>query len=793
MSASLPAIPSEGEWTARWVEPAEPEEGPDVQRPAYHLAGEFGIDGPVETAHLHVSAHGIYEAFLNGVRIGDHELRPGFTAYRRRLQVQTFDVTDLIIEGTNVLGAIVSDGWWRGQHGIARAVDSYGPTVAFLAEVHVTLRSGEKVVAGTGPGWRSTPSHILAADLVAGEVHDMGRRIPRWCEPGTDRSNWDPARQADHGYAELVPTVGPPVRRIEDVAAVSLRALAPGRHVVDFGQNINGWVRLGDLGPAGTKITITHGEWLDSDGDVTQDNVRDSAFEPQRAEPLAFQTDVVVSAGDGDVFEPRHSTKGFRYVRVEGHPGPLDPASITGVVVHTDLARVGGFECSDERLNRLHRAAVWSFRGNACEIPTDCPTRERSGWTGDWQIYVGTAAHLFDVFDFSAKWLADLAADQRPDGMVLNIVPDPHDMDDEGPDLWREIQGSAGWGDATVHVPWELYLATGRIDLIEAQYESMQRWVDFAAARAASGRHPSRVERNPQPLPHETYVWDSGFHFGEWLEAGVSLAEEIVRILTIDHGPVATAYLYRSADELARIASLLGDATTADRYAGLAARVLDAWRLEFLDDGGRVTPATQANLVRALKFGLVPAGHRDRAVEDLVELVRSAGTHVGTGFLATPLLLPVLADSGHLDVAYELLLQDTVPSWLAMLDRGATTIWEEWEGVHADGTASASLNHYSKGGVIGFMHEYVAGLQIVDPGYRRFRVAPRPGGGISSARTHHDSPHGRIEVAWEVTDGAGRLEATVPDGTTVDLALPDGTADVLDAGRHTRIWSHRPD
>ena len=295
-------------------------------------------------------------------------------------------------------------------------------------------------------------------------------------------------RVADHGFGELCPTIGPPVRRIEELPAVAVTQIGPGRHVVDFGQNSNGWIRLDDLGPAGTEVRIAYGEWLDPDGDLTQANIAQGAFAAARATPLPFQTDVVISAGDGAAFEPRHSTKGFQYVRLDGHPGPIDPSAIVSMVVHSDLTPAGGFECSDERINRLHRVAEWSFRGNACDIPTDCPTRERSGWVGDWQLYVATAAYLYDVGDFSAKWLADLAADQLESGAVTSIVPDP------SPDapIWRDGHGSAGWGDAAVHVPWELHRATGRTDVLADQFDSMTRWVDFAASRAASGRHRSR-------------------------------------------------------------------------------------------------------------------------------------------------------------------------------------------------------------------------------------------------------------------------------------------------------------
>jgi alpha-L-rhamnosidase len=772
------------DWTARWIEPVEPEGGPVGQRPAYHLAGEVSIDEPFTSAVLRVTAHGLYEAFVSGARVGDVELAPGFTAYRSRLQVHTYDVTELLVEGSNALGALLSDGWWRGQHGIVRALDAYGPTTALLAQLDVTLASGASLTFGTDGTWRSTPSHVLAADLIAGEVHDLRRRVPGWCAPGTDRSGWDDVRVVDHGYAELCAVQGPPTRRVEELPATSVTEVGPRRHVVDFGQNSNGWVRLTDLGPEGTTVTLTYGEALDTAGDVTQANVAEAPLSMSRDLGLPFQVDVVTSAGDGATFEPRHSTKGFRYVRVEGHPGPLEPSAITSVVVHTDLRPIGGFECSDARLNRLHRAAVWSFRGNACEIPTDCPTRERSGWVGDWQLYIGTAAFIYDVFDWSARWLQDLAADQWPDGRVTSIVPDPSP---HAP-MWEATHGSSGWGDAAVHVPWELHRATGRTDVLAEQLPSMQRWVDFAAGQAAARRHRMRVERSAEPLPHEQFLWDTGWHFGEWLEPGVDLTDVFGGLARADHGPVATAYLHRSAAQLAAVGELLGDDHIASTYGTLAANVVEAWRTEFIDDDGRVQPQSQANLVRALEFGLVPDDLRARTAADLVDLVRAAGTHLGTGFLATPFLLPVLADHGHLDVAYELLLQDTEPSWLYMTEHGATTIWEEWAGVKPDGSVSASLNHYSKGAVISFLHRYVAGLQIVEPGYRRFRVAPRPGGGITHTHATHESPHGRIDVAWSTSGSDGRLDMAVPAGTEADLVLPDGTTDVLPPGYHHRTW-----
>jgi alpha-L-rhamnosidase len=776
------------QWTAQWVEPQEDSLDRKIHRPAYHLVGTFAAAAP-QRATLFITAHGLYEAFVNGARVGDDELTPGFSAYRSRLKVQTYDVTSLVRAGENAWGVLLSDGWWRGQANIARFTNSFGDTVAVLAELHVTDDAGITTVFATDGSWRSTPSHILRADLIAGEVHDLRSRVDGWAEPSTDRSAWDPVRVVDHDFSRLVADVAPPVRRIRELPALSVTEVRPGRHIVDFGQTSNGWIRLTDLGPTGTTLEILSGEHLVPSGDeVDVAAVAGAAFAKEGADRVPFQTDVVTSVGDGSVFEPRHSTKGFQYVRIDGHPGPLAAESITSVVVGNDVAAIGGFSCSNDDLNWLHRAADWSLRTNLCSIPTDCPTRERAGWTGDWQIYVGTASYLYDVTDFSREWLHDVAADQLDSGAITHFSPDSVNFDNPRAEWWKELQGSAGWGDAIVHVPWELYLTTGRVDVLEPFVEPMRRWVEFAANLAATGRHPDRAAARPKPAPHETFLWDTGFHFGEWNEP-MEQADQLDRVRVMDHGPTATAFLYRSADELSRIGELVGDADLAARYRDLAARALEAWRLEFIDEAGAVSPVTQANLVRALAFGLIPESFREQAVAQLVGLIREADTHLFTGFLATPFLLPVLADNGALDVAYELLFQRTPPSWLAMRDAGASTIWENWQPFSSAGLVECSLNHFSMGAVISFLHRYVAGLQMVEPGYRRFKVEPRIGGGITRASTYHDSAFGRIAVEWSLDGGLGAVTVAVPAGTEAELVLPNQAPEWLRAGEHRRVWN----
>ena len=403
------------------------------------------------------------------------------------------------------------------------------------------------------------------------------------------------------------------------------------------------------------------------------------------------------------------------------------------------------------------------------------PPGNDPGGPGDWAVFVQPAAFLFDVAGFSDKWLRDLAAQQFDDGVVPNWVPDHFGPSIRKHPLLGSNLGSAGWGDAAVLVPWEMYLAYGDHGLLKRQWPSMVAWVDRAVRMASHGRHPDRVAARPVPELHEEFLWDTGFHFGEWLEPGVQLSWE--ELQQADFSAVATAYLRLSSGLLSRIATILGEHQAADRYRAVSAGARRAWQAEFVTRDGAVTiPDTQATLVRALAFDLVDAELRTPLAERLVAKIHAAGDHLGTGFLATPHLLPVLADTGHLDIAYQLLRQTSPPSWLHMLDQGATTVWEFWDAIDDTGVAHESLNHYSKGAVIGFLHRHVAGLRTIDdsPGYRRFLVQPQPGPGLTWAQACHDSPYGRIEVSWRVHGSHVRLRVTVPPGTVADVVLPDG-------------------
>lgn len=768
------------DWTAQWIGPDEPDVPAPGERRGNALHKTFTLDAVPKTARVYATAHGIYELFLNGVRVGDQQLTPGSTSYNTTLQVQAYDVTALLHPGTNTIRAVLTDGWYRGTFGYTRDADMYGTHTALLAQLE--LQSGNsRTVIGTDSSWLVSPTEIVSADLMAGQRVDF--RVPR-AGHGSARPV-SPAVVRQGSCATLTGPVAPPTRIVDELAAVSITRLANGQQVVDFGQNIHGWVRLSRLGPPGETVTLVYGEALDGDGDVSQDHLRPHDFRRPGQFLPAGQVDAVTASGaPGEVFEPRHTTHGFQYVSVQGLAADLAAEDITACLVQTDLEPLGAFSCSDERLNRLHGIVDRSFRGNSCEVPTDCPQREKAGWTGDWQLFVTTAAYLYDVAGFSRKWLSDVRADQWENGVIANISPSP------GPGITSAefmafTNGSCGWGDAIVMVPWELYLATGDAGILAENREAMNRWLGFVRSTAETQRHPLRTAAGPVPAPHEKFLWDTGFHFGEWMEPD-GPEPDLFGSRSADHGIVATAYYRNTTALMAKSAAVLGYATEARELAELSENVRQAWAAEYLDSAGQLTQPSQANCVRALAFDLVSPEQRHAVTAQLVSLIRAAGTHVGTGFLATPYLLPVLADNGEPDLAYELLMQDSEPSWLVMVDRGATTMWELWNGLDADGAPHQSLNHYSKGAVVSFLHRYTAGLRQApgSAGYKRIIVEPRPGPALTSAATSHRGPQGLIEVQWVMDDGGLQLRVAVPPGTTAEVRLPGLPPAVVGPGTH---------
>lgn len=742
---------SPGDWVADFITPDRDE---DISRsqPAPYFRREFELPAEIVRARLYISALGIYRAEVNGLRIGEDLLRPGWTSYRNRLCYQTYDVTAALQPGANAIGVVVADGWARGNLGFQPQRNRYTEQLALVAQLEVTLGDGSLVQLSTDRSWRTSTGPVLAADLYNGETYDARLEMPGWSAPGFDDSGWAPVRTVEW-KAEMVAPAGPPVRRMQTVAPVELRTSPSGKTIIDFGQNLVGWLRIRVSGKAGQQLTLRHAELLEG-GELFTRSLR-----------FAEATDRYTLKGGGlESWEPEFTFHGFRYAELEGWPGQPAPGDIEAIVCHSAMHRTGWFACSNEDVNRLHENIVWSLRGNFVDIPTDCPQRsERLGWTGDIQVFAPTAGLLYDVSGVLQSWLADLAADQFADGGVPHVVPDVLSAGGQ------PAGSAAGWADAAVLVPWALYQEYGDLQVLARQYESMRAWVE-----------------RTRLLAGERYLWDFGFQFGDWLDPAAPPNNPFHA--RADRYLVATAYFFRSTLVLAEAAAILGRVEEAEDYAQLANHVRAAFRQKFAPSGLAASDS-QAELVLALEFDLLPPGEQAAAVQRLVELVVQEDYRIGTGFLGTPGLCEVLSRHGRADIANRLLLQKECPSWLYPVVHGATTIWERWDAIQPDGSINPgdmlSFNHYAYGAIGAWLYGRVAGLQRLEPAWRRFRVAPQPGGGITWAEAHHETPFGRLDVRWE-RDGDGlQLELTVPPGTVAEVVLPGQETRVLAAGHHT--------
>lgn len=732
---------------------------------------EIALDpghGSVTSATLHISSLGIYEAFLNGTPVGDDVLSPGWSSYEWRLRYRSYDVTGLL-EDTTVLAAEVGNGWYRGCLGFTGARASYGRELGLIAQLEIDFSDGHRQVVVTDESWRAGGSEVLADDLYNGQTIDAGRRSETWLRPadaeasmpGGPLSGFVPVRPLDFDLGTLQPYVGPPVSRQDVLRPTRIWSSPSGRTLVDFGQNLVGWLRFTVRGPAGSEIRIRHAEVLELDELGTR---------PLRT---AQATDRFILSGGEDFFEPTKTFHGFRYAEVSGWPGELTAADLEAVVVHSELTRTGFFECSDPDLNQLHQNVVWGTKGNFLDLPTDCPQRnERLGWTGDIAAFAPSAAYLFDVGAFLADWLVDLDLEQADaDGMVPFVVPDvlkrhPH------PEVFPGPESTAIWSDAAVWVPWTLYQAYGDTGVLDRQYGSMVA-------------HVRRVETLLAP----TGLWDTSFQFGDWLDPDASPHEPWNA--KADSGVVATACLYRSASIVAATAALLGRTQDAEDFRALAERTRVAFAEHYVSDDGTIRSDCTTVYTLAIVFGLLDDEMTRRAGERLAQLVAKSGHHISTGFAGTPFITEALAVTGHVDDAYQLLLQRECPSWLYPVTMGATTVWERWDSMLPDGTINpgdmTSFNHYALGAVADWMHRTVGGIAPLEPGYSAVRVAPRPGGGLTWARTALDTARGRIEVDWRIEGGTLTVQTTLPSGVTGVLSL-DGEPDVaLTEGSYTHI------
>ena len=724
--------------------------GKRTAAPVPYLRKTFQIYQPLKSAKLAITALGLYECEINGQRIGDEIFTPGWTDYHKRVQYQTYDVTAQLQQGENVIGAMLGDGWYCGIVGwLGRQI--YGDRPRLMARLEVVLQDGSSFDIVTDGSWKLSTGPILESDIMMGEYYDSRRELGAWSQPGYDDGKWQPVTIAPPEHpVEIVPRVGPPVRALGEIKPISERRTWGDRtRIFDLGQNFTGRVRLRVKTSPGALVQIRYAEILNPDKSMYTENLRNARC-----------TDTYTTKSDGiEIWEPRFTFHGFRYVEVCADAlKPEELVEVTGIVLHSDTTPTGTFRCSHEGLNQLQHNIVWGQKSNFLEVPTDCPQRdERLGWTGDAQVFIRTASFNMNVREFFHKWMQDMRDSQTTDGGIPCVVPAPWHNDPASQD------GGPAWADAEVICPWTIYLCYGDKKILEDHYESMQRYMVFMA------KHRSRGHIRNHP--------DGEWHaFGDWLALdGGGKTEGIT-----PYDLIGTAFYAYDAELMAKVADVLGRHDDAKQYRALHGEIVEAFRNRFVTPEGLIASGTQTSYVLALGFNLVPESVRAITAAELVRDVQKRNYHLATGFVGTPYILDVLEKTGHIDVAYKLLEQETFPSWLFPVRNGATTIWERWDGWTPDkgfqDKGMNSFNHYAYGAVGDWMYHTVAGLELDpnQPGYAHIIFRPRPGGSITWAEAKLQTVHGEAGIHWSLSGDELNVNFTVPANSTATFLPPPG-------------------
>lgn len=737
-------------WQAEWITP-------DWDDNSIHpiLYREFDLPSRAVAARAYICGLGLYHLELNGQKIGDEHFTPYCNAYDQWIQYQTFDITDQLALGSNLISVMLGNGWYKGRYGADRGVVGfYGDRFALICELRITLDDGTEMVIGTDSAWNAQPSPVVASDIFDGETYDarIGKVVPA---PGSAAS----VKPIAIDMALLEARRSLPVEIIEEIKPVAVLHTPAGETVLDMGQNMTGWVRFRTSAPAATRIHLQFGEVL-QEGNFFRDNLRTAKAEY-----------TYIAAGTDAVVEPYFTFFGFRYVKVSGWVGELNPDDFTGCVVYSKMDTIGEIETANGKVNQLIANALWSQKGNFLDIPTDCPQRdERLGWTGDLQVFSGTACFNMDAAAFLSKYAYDLAKEQaKTGGMVPHIVPMVN----------LEKGGSTAWADVATILPWTLYQFYGDIDILNQQFESMRAWVDYIKRidDASGGKR----------------LWTEGVHFGDWLSLDAPIHPDPRRGGT-PHDFIASAFYCYSARLVAKAAHLLGKTEQAEAYERLSNEVKVAIQQEYFTPTGRLAISTQTAFVLTLFMDLAPKAHRERVQRDFIAMLQKDDVHLKTGFVGTPYLCRVLSNIGANDLAYRLLLNEDYPSWLYAVNLGATTIWERWNSINPDGSLSStgmnSLNHYAYGSIVEWMYRDMCGLNPSAgedgvTGFRHAEIAPKPDKSLQWARARYRSAAGLYESGWRLDD-AGQLTISVaiPFNASATVVLPDAQLSEITVNGH---------
>jgi alpha-L-rhamnosidase len=729
---------NKSDWKAKWIEPGFTEDSPHVS-PVFRK--QFSLNKKIVSATAYITSHGLYEAHINGKRVGDAYLTPGWTSYNKRLQYQAYDVTDLLKDGQNVIGVVLGNGWYRGTLAWGGNKDIYGKDAALLFQLNVTYSDGSEATIISDDNWKSSTGAIRYAEIYNGETIDARKEKTGWLLPAYNDKNWSGVKVADFSLDNLIATINEPVKKHETFKPVKIFTTPKGEKVIDFGQNLVGWVVLKVKGNAGDTVTISHAEVLDKEENFYTANLR----------AAKAQDRYILKGGGEETFEPHFTWHGFRYVKLEGYPGELKPEDFTAVTLYSDMKQTGTFTSSNPLINQLQHNIQWGQKGNFLDVPTDCPQRdERLGWTGDAQVFSRTASFNMNVNNFFDKWMKDVAADQLPNGSVPFVIPNV---------LGNGAAGSAGWSDVATIVPWNMYLAYGDKKILQDQYPSMKAWVEYI-------HHQSRND-----------LWNTGFDFGDWLFYRPE-DDNDGRAAVTDKYLIAQCFYAHSTQLLINAAKVLNKEEDVKTYSELLQKIKDAFLKEYVTPNGRLVSGTQTAYVLALNFDMLPDSLRAQAAARLAENIKSYNNHLTTGFLGTPYLCEVLARFGYDSVAYKLLLQDTYPSWLYPVKMGATTIWERWDGEKPDSTFETpgmnSFNHYAYGAIGDWMYRKMVGIDTYEDGvgYKHIKIKPHIGGDFTFATASLDTYYGKVSNNWKVEKDSLVMDVEIPPNTTATVYIP---------------------
>ena len=733
--------PDDDSWDAGWIS-YEADEDPAVSNPPVEFHSAFELKKKINHARLYVLSRGLHEVVLNGAPADETLFNPGWSSYNKRQPIRTYDVTTLLAK-KNDLVITLADGWFRGVFGQGdRQRNFYGDKLALSAQLEVQFEDGTRKVIQTDTDWAVRTGKIQYADIYNGEY--VNERI--------DAAPYAVSKTVVDSNTALYNYAGPFVKVKERIAARSIFSAPNGDTLIDFGQNLTGRVQI--TLPKGIGcFVLEHAEVLDAEGNFYKENLRSAKQELKYC-----------GAGKKE-FAARFSFMGFRYVRLRNWTGALDKTLFTAEVIYSDLSTTGSFACDDTLVNQLYRNIVWGQRGNFLEVPTDCPQRdERMGWTGDAQVFFNTAAFNMNVDQFFRKWLADLRVDQFEDGRVPHVVPFI---------MAKDYGAAAGWADAVLLVPWRHYWMYGDVQVLEDNYKAMTAWVDYMIKEAGAD-----------------YWWNTGNHFGDWNFYRVE-PDWYGKSAVTDKHLIAQAYFAHGCDLLADISGLLGKGERGRYYRQVGERARSRFVREYVTASGRVGAGTQTAYVLALDFDLLPDSMRRSAAAKLVTDIRAYKNHLTTGFLGTPRICPVLSRFGYTEVAYELLLQKSYPSWLYTVKQGATTMWERWDGIKKDGSFQDprmnSFNHYAYGAVGEWLYSNVGGIKAAEPGFKTVRIEPEPGGDLQQTELTYKSVRGEIELGWVFADGLFKLDVKIPTAVEAELVLPAGEDPVMLNGQLVEI------